>query len=94
MKIGIGTKFIRRDNKRRDIETVIDIYETFSKASGERVKRRFVCEHIFLGQKVIDYDVTGVTISRSEIVTLIEEKDDLLHISTEEPQYHDFCDEL
>ena len=74
MKIGIGTQFIRRGNKRRDIETVIDIYETFSKVSGKRVKRRFVCEHIFLGQKVIDYDVAETTILRSEIVKLVEEK--------------------
>lgn len=91
--IGIGTKFIRQGNKRRDVETVIDIYETFSKASGDRVKRRFVCEHLFLGQRVIDYDVTGTTILRSEIVKFIEEKDDLLHIPTEKTQYHDFCDD-
>lgn len=74
MKIGIGTQFIRRGNKRRDIETVIDIYETFSKSSGKCVKHRFVCEHIFLGQKVIDYEVIETTILRSEIVKLVEEK--------------------
>ena len=68
MEIGIGTKFIRRTSKTKRIETVIDIYTTFN-LKGEVVSVRYVAEHDFMGQKVIDYDIIKTTILRSEIIS-------------------------
>jgi hypothetical protein len=64
-QITIGTQFIRHYSKRKDIETVIDIYTTTNSA-GETVKTRYVCSHSFMGQPVIDYDVLLTTILRSQ----------------------------
>ena len=61
MEITIGTKFIRQGRKRKDIETVIDIYKTYN-SKGELVKTRYVSEKEFMGQTLRDYDVLSTTI--------------------------------
>ena len=68
MTIEIGTKFIKQRGKVKNdrIETVTDILKTYNSA-GELVKTRYVAEHDFLGQKVTDRDVLGVTIQRGLI---------------------------
>ena len=63
IKHKIGTQFIRQGRKRKDVETVVDIWVTRN-TSEEVVKVRYVCEHDFIGQTVTDYDVLGTTISR------------------------------
>jgi len=69
MTIEIGTKFIKQRGKVKNdrIETVTDILKTYNSA-GEHIKTRYVAEHDFLGQKVTDRDVLGVTIQRGLIV--------------------------
>tara|TARA_R110002167_G_C12633508_1_gene647764 strand:- start:849 stop:1058 length:210 start_codon:yes stop_codon:yes gene_type:complete len=68
MTIEIGTKFIKQRGKVKNdrIETVTDILKTYNSA-GEHIKTRYVAEHDFLGQKVTDRDVLGVTIQRGLI---------------------------
>ena len=68
MTIEIGTKFIKQRGKVKNdrIETVTDILKTYNLA-GEHIKTRYVTEHDFLGQKVTDRDVLGVTIQRGLI---------------------------
>lgn len=58
--IEIGTKYQTR-GKRRDICTVIDILKTYNNA-GELVQTRYVSEHTFMGQRVVDRDVVATTI--------------------------------
>jgi len=69
MTIEIGTKFIKQRGKVKNdrIETVTDILKTYNSA-GEHIKTRYVAEHDFLGQKVTDRDVLGVTIQRGLIL--------------------------
>jgi len=68
MTIEIGTKFIKQRGKVKNdrIETVTDILKTYNSA-GEHIKTRYVAEHDFLGQKVTDRDVLGVTIQKGLI---------------------------
>jgi hypothetical protein len=63
MEIKVGTKFIRRGTKRKDIETVIDIHTT-TNLKGEVVKVSYVSTHIFMGQVITNYDIIGTTILR------------------------------
>lgn len=51
--IVIGTKFIRIGKKRKDIETVYDIFKTYNNA-GELVNTMYGVEHYFMGQIVRD----------------------------------------
>lgn len=67
MEIKIGTKFIRRCSKRKDVETVVDILTT-TNSKGEVVSVRYVATHDFMGQTVTDSDIVGTTILRSEII--------------------------
>jgi hypothetical protein len=67
MEIEIGTKFIRRSSKRRDIETVTDILTTYN-SKGEVVAIRYVATHEFMGQLITDSDIVKTTILRSEII--------------------------
>ena len=67
MEIGIGTKFIRRGSKRKDIETVTDILTTYN-SKGEIVHIRYVATHEFMGQVVTDSDIVKTIILRSEII--------------------------
>jgi len=69
MTIEIGTKFIKQRGKVKNdrIETVTDILKTYNSA-GEHIKTRYVAEHDFLGQKVTDSDILGVTIQRGLIL--------------------------
>ena len=62
----IGTQFIRQAGKRKDVETIEDIYTTTNSA-GEVVNTRYVASHDFMGQKVFDYDVCAVTIARGKL---------------------------
>lgn len=67
MDIKIGTRFIRRNSKRKDIETVVDILTT-TNLKGEIVSVRYVATHEFMGQIVTDSDIVKTTILRSEII--------------------------
>ena len=70
MTIEIGTKFIKQRGKHTNkerVETVTDILKTYNSA-GDLVKTRYVATHDFLGQKVTDSDVLGVTIQRGLIL--------------------------
>ncbi|MCK9442545.1 MAG: hypothetical protein M0Q13_14140 [Methanothrix sp.] len=67
MEIEIGTKFIRRTSKRRDIETVTDILTTYN-SKDEIVAIRYVATHKFMGQLVTNSDIVKTTILRSEII--------------------------
>lgn len=49
----IGKKFINKHNKRKDIETIIDIQVTTSILTGEISKVEYITEHDFLGQKIL-----------------------------------------
>jgi hypothetical protein len=69
MDIVIGTKFIRRGTKRKDVETVVDILTT-TNSLGEIVAVRYVSTHDFMGQKVTDSDIVSATILRGEMVAL------------------------
>lgn len=60
MDITIGTKYQNR-GKRKDICTVIDILKTYNNA-GDLVQTRYVAEHTFMGQQVIERDVVATTI--------------------------------
>ncbi len=60
-EIEIGTKFVRRGNKRKDVETVVDKLTTYNLA-GDIIKVRYVCEHIFMGQIVTNRDTLSTTI--------------------------------
>lgn len=63
----IGTKFIRSGLKRKDVETIIDIYATYSTASKELIKIEYLATHDFLGQSIKSI-VCESTIARSTIV--------------------------
>jgi hypothetical protein len=69
MDIVIGTKFIRRCSKRKDVETVVDILTT-TNSKGEVVGVKYVASHDFMGQKVTDFEVASSTIMRAEMVAL------------------------
>ena len=58
----IGTQFVRRGKKRKDVETVIDILTT-TNSKGELHQIRYVAVHAFAGQRVVDVDVVGTTIA-------------------------------
>ncbi len=55
-----------RGRKHPKLCTVVDVLKTYNKA-GELVKTRYVSEHEFLGQTVIDRDVCETTILRGEV---------------------------
>ncbi len=63
----IGLKF-KRQRKHAKIETIVDIFTTTSKQTGEIVKIRYVTSHDFLGQQVLDYSVLDTTIARSNFI--------------------------
>jgi hypothetical protein len=60
----IGHEFIRRDRKRKDIETIEDIYTT-TNSKGKVVSIQYVASYSFMGSKVTDYAVPAPTIARS-----------------------------
>lgn len=63
-KVEIGMKFKMGGKKRKnDIYTVEDIYTTYN-SKKEVVRVTYVASHIFLGQKVFNYDVPAATIIR------------------------------
>ena len=68
MKYGIGTKFVRTGGKQklRPVETIVDVYTT-TNAAGEVVRAVYVCEHVFAGQVVTDYEVPEATLFRADI---------------------------
>ena len=61
--IPIGTTFIRRGNKRKDVETVVDVYTT-TNTKGDVVKTTYVASHVFMGQTIINHDTAATTIMR------------------------------
>jgi hypothetical protein len=60
-KFTIGTQFKTR-GKHPQLCTVVDILKTYN-SKGEMVMLRYVAEHNFLGQTVIDKDVVETTIA-------------------------------
>jgi|TARA_R110000868_G_scaffold36922_2_gene130586 hypothetical protein len=61
----IGKQYKTRGKHPR-LCTVIDVHTTYNQA-GDIVKIRHVSEHDFLGQKVIDRDVSITTILMNEV---------------------------
>jgi len=64
----IGTQYLHKRGKVERICTVVDILKTYNH-TGELVSIRYVSEHEFLGQKVLDRDVVDATIARNLIGT-------------------------
>ena len=63
----LGKQYIRTSwRKNPKLCTVVDVLKTYNKA-GELVKTRYVSEHEFLGQTVVDRDVCETTILRGEV---------------------------
>jgi hypothetical protein len=60
----IGTKYIA-EGKRKDIETVTEIFKTYN-SKNELVKIEYIVEHDFLNQK-ISHAVCHTTIRKAEI---------------------------
>lgn len=58
----IGTQFIRRQSKRKDVETVVDILTT-TNSKGEVCHIRYIASHDFAGQQVLNKDVVATTIA-------------------------------
>ena len=63
----VGTKFIRRNSKRNDIETIQDIYTTRN-IKNSIVKQVYVTSHEFLGATVYNHEVPLATVARGKIV--------------------------
>lgn len=61
-EIKIGMKFIRYGTKRKDIETIYDIFKTYN-SKGELIKTEYGVEHSFMGQ-TLRSTVNVVTIQR------------------------------
>lgn len=70
MRFPVGTRFIRLTphKKSKVVETICDFHVTRNLA-GDLVKVRYVCTHAYMGQTLIDWDVTETTIARAELVT-------------------------
>ena len=65
MKDLIGKQYLTR-GKHPQLCTVVDVHTTCNQ-KGEIVKVRYVSEHVFLNQKVIDKDVNKTTILMNEV---------------------------
>lgn len=65
MKDLIGKQYLTR-GKHPKLCTVVDVHTTCNQ-KGEIVKVRYVSEHVFLNQKVIDKDVVKTTILMNEV---------------------------
>ena len=65
-QFSIGTKFIRRNTKRADVEMIVDILTT-KNSDGLTVKVEYVATHQF-GLQTIKDNVLASTIARSEIL--------------------------
>ena len=65
MKDLIGKQYLTR-GKHPQLCTVVDVHTTCNQ-KGEIVKVRYVSEHVFLNQKVIDKDVVKTTILMNEV---------------------------
>ena len=63
MNFEIGQEFIKKNSKRQDVETIVDILTTVSAVTGETVKTRYVLEHDFCGQPVRNSDVLQTTLA-------------------------------
>ena len=69
MKYPIGTKFIRRSNRKNKlVETVTDYLETRSVITGDLIKSRYVATHEFCGQIISDRDIPAASIAMGQIV--------------------------
>ncbi len=62
-RFNIGTQFIRQSRKHKYVETIIDILTTTNYA-GEVKAIRYVAEHEFCGQMVVDSDICDTTVAR------------------------------
>lgn len=82
----IGTRFIRYNGTRKDVETIVDILTTRNHVGGI-VKVRYVAVHEFLNNEVIDSEIPEATIARSEI--LEEEFGDVCPHGHPHPNYCD-----
>ena len=69
MKYPIGTKFIRRSNRKHKlVETVTDYLETRSVVTGDLISSRYVATHEFCGQTVSDRDIPATSIAMGQII--------------------------
>ncbi len=57
----IGTEFTTRGKFSRKCK-IVDILQTYN-AAGDLVRVRYVAEHEFCQQKVLDYDVCDTTVA-------------------------------
>mgnify|MGYP000485214702 CR=1 FL=1 len=62
-EIKIGTQYIPIGMKNKKVHTVVDILKTYN-TKNELVHIRYVSEHDYIGQKIINSDVVAVTIQR------------------------------
>ena len=61
-RFAIGTQYQTRDKHPKTC-TVLDILKT-TNADGDVVKVRYVSQHLFAGQQILDRDVCDTTIAR------------------------------
>lgn len=62
----IGTKFVRRQTKRSDICTIVDILKTYN-SKNELVDVRYVADCEFCGQTLTYNDVGDTTVAKGLI---------------------------
>lgn len=63
----VGTTFTPRGRAHSTTHTVVDLLTTVN-SLGEVVRVRYVAEHLFLGQRVVDSNVTETTIAMGKPV--------------------------
>ena len=68
IKIGLQFIPITGRKKAKTIYTIEDIYKTYN-SKNELVKTRYVTSKNYIGQKLLNYDTSIVTIQRSEKIT-------------------------
>jgi hypothetical protein len=71
----VGTVFVRRGQDYREV--VLD-YHVTTNLAGEVVKARYLCGHDYLGQVVLDHDITDTSIARATVLVLPEQQAELL----------------
>lgn len=89
MNYGIGTKFIRRGTKRKDVETVVDIRDVHSRALGMRIFKQLVAEHYFLGQRVQDV-IVPTTIDMGKLIEYVPEQPGYSNFMMDKEKVYDF----
>lgn len=68
MKYPIGTRFIKRQDRKSGLVNIVVDYHTTTNMAGEVVKKRYVVGHYFCGQTVVEYNVVQTTIDMSTLL--------------------------